>query len=621
MSLTLPPNVKIDANTGLYIITNNKGQTFRVNAQDQTQLDTYVKAVDTNTPTTITATNPATGNPVTSNFNPELILNQRKELDDFYALQKETKQKTGIVGNKDGTYTDLKSDPSKTLTFEQAQEKIAAAGLPPNALTSVTPKNSPSYFAATRAVDETTNIPSNLPLSPQPNSVQPPPSINSDNLNISPNSDPNTNPGNETTVARPLTTDNSIIEANTDPQSQADDDFANQQRQLAIENGEPQTVADLEALEAEIRAPLSEPPGVPQDEFGGVDEAIARNSNSLQEPPQLTEEEADQALARFNQEFIENEEPPDLDTNEDAALGLLGINTDLPTEASLGELGLNTDNNLSGGILNARSQAGLQAGSGFSNTGDWRVRLKLAPGSNYLYNAPASERGILAPLNSTKGVIFPYTPSITVNYNANYDPASVTHSNYKVIQYQNSSVDNIQITCDFTAQDTNEANYLLAVIHFFRSVTKMFYGQDQNPKRGTPPPLCYLEGLGSFQFDMHPLVITSFSYNLPTDVDYIRAMPLSSAVGADVSSSNQGTSSSSRLPTTVAPGGVPKPAAFSTPPTGQNTTPTYVPTKIQLQISCMPVVSRKDISDNFSLKEYGKGTLLQGSKRNSGGIW
>lgn len=621
MSLTLPPNVRIDDNTGLYIITNSKGQTFRVNAQDQAQLNAYVQSVNTNTPTTITAINPATGLPVTSGFNPEFILNQRKELEDFFALQRETKQKTGIVGNKDGTYTDLKSNPTVSLTLEQAQERIAAAGLPPNALASVTPKNSPSYFAATRAVDETTNTPSSLLPSPQPTSTQPPPAINSDNLNLSASSDPNTNPGNNTQTLQPLTSDNSILDANSDPQSQADDDFANQQRQLAIENGEPQPVAALEALEAEINAPLSEPPGVPQDEFGGVDEAIARNANSLQEPPQLSEEEADQALTRFNQEFIENEEPPDLDTNDDAALGLLGINTDLPTEASLGELGLNTDKSLSGSVINARSQAGLQAGSGFSNTGDWRVRLKLAPGSNYLYNAPASERGILAPLNSTKGVIFPYTPSITVNYTANYDPASVTHSNYKILQYQNSSVDNIQIMCEFTAQDTNEANYLLAVIHFFRSVTKMFYGKDQNPKRGTPPPLCYLEGLGSFQFDMHPLVVTSFSYNLPTDVDYIRAMPLTSAVGADVSSSNQGTSPTSRLPTTVAPGGVPKPAAFSTPPTGQSMAPTYVPTKIQLQISCMPVVSRKDISDNFSLKEYGKGTLLQGSKRNSGGIW
>jgi len=415
---------------------------------------------------------------------------------------------------------------------------------------------------------------------------------------IDPATDPNTNVGGTQEI---VPVDQNLIDANQDPQ----------------------TVSDLEALERQIaNEPLTEPPGVPVDEFGGVDQAIISNQNSLQEPPQLTEEEADQALRQFNQEFIENEEPSNIDVNSDAALGQLGINTDLPTEGSLGELGLNTDNNLSGQVISARGQAGLQYGTNFSSSKDWRVRLKLAPGSNYLYNAPASERGILAPLNATKGVIFPYTPSVSVSYSANYDPSTVTHSNYKILQYQNSSVDNLQLTCDFTAQDTNEANYLLAVIHFFRSVTKMFYGQDQNPKRGTPPPLCYLEGFGEFQFDMHPLVVTNFTYGLPNDVDYIKAMPVTGAPGQNLSSSGQGSTPNVRLQGTgVTQGGINPGANFSTPPTGQSGSPTYVPTKIQLQITCMPVVSRKDISDKFSLKEYGKGTLLQGSKRNSGGIW
>jgi hypothetical protein len=74
----------------------------------------------------------------------------------------------------------------------------------------------------------------------------------------------------------------------------------------------------------------------------------------------------------------------------------------------------------------------------------------------------------------------------------------------------------------FTAQNTNEANYLLAVIHFFRSVTKMFYGSS-DPNRGSPPPLVFLTGLGSYQFAQHPCVVSSFTYNLPDGVDYIRA--------------------------------------------------------------------------------------------------
>jgi hypothetical protein len=78
---------------------------------------------------------------------------------------------------------------------------------------------------------------------------------------------------------------------------------------------------------------------------------------------------------------------------------------------------------------------------------------------------------------------------------------------------------NTDLRCTFTAQSTSEANYLLAVITFFKSVTKMFYGQDA--ERGAPPPLTYLSGLGEYQFNEHPCVITQFNYTLPGDVDYI----------------------------------------------------------------------------------------------------
>jgi hypothetical protein len=68
---------------------------------------------------------------------------------------------------------------------------------------------------------------------------------------------------------------------------------------------------------------------------------------------------------------------------------------------------------------------------------DWRVRLSLAPGSNYLYNAPSwgpDGKGILAPLHETNGVIFPYTPTISISYNANYSDPELVHSNYKIAQ-------------------------------------------------------------------------------------------------------------------------------------------------------------------------------------------
>ena len=263
------------------------------------------------------------------------------------------------------------------------------------------------------------------------------------------------------------------------------------------------------------------------------------------------------------------------------------------------------------GITTGKAEA-LNSGQDFKPVPDWRVRLSLAPGANYLYNVGSGAAGILNPLKETEGVIFPYTPAISVAYAANYTPFDPTHSNYKIYQYTNSSVDSFSITCDFTAQDTTEANYLLAVIHFFKSITKMFYGQDQNPKPGTPPPLCYLSGLGEFQFDNHPLAITGFTYQLPIEVDYIRALPQPATSGA-------GQTTSVATQRGVTNGIYPIGPQF---PNGSSTgKPTYVPTKMQISITAHPIVSRNNISNKFSLKEYATGQLLLGKSRKSGGIW
>jgi len=258
---------------------------------------------------------------------------------------------------------------------------------------------------------------------------------------------------------------------------------------------------------------------------------------------------------------------------------------------------------------------------------DWRVKLSLAPSATYLY--ADSNPGILAPLAVTKGVIFPYTPQIQVSYAASYEPTDPVHSNYKIYQYKNSEVGQISITATFTAQDTNEANYLLAVIHFFKSVTKMFYGQDQIPLNGSPPPLCFLSGLGTFQFNNHPLVISNFNYTLPDKVDYIRAQVGSPPLApTDDIVAPEGAQQClmpptppnliqrlARLGLALLPGGEAAPTVFSPPRPGKFSDATYVPTQMQIQLTAYPIVSRNVIRNKFSLKEYANGSLTKQ------GIW
>lgn len=320
------------------------------------------------------------------------------------------------------------------------------------------------------------------------------------------------------------------------------------------------------------------------------------------------------------------EAPFALNYNYDGGLPSDSPNFEIPPEIP--------NNGLEGDIKKAQSEGDLQ--NKYFAKGDWRVRISLAQNAQYLYNDP-SFAGILKPLSETGGVIFPYTPSVQINYTASYDPTTITHSNYKIFQYQGSGIENVTITGTFTAQDAREANYLLAVIHFFRTVTKMFYGQDQYPKAGTPPPLCFLHGLGTYQFDNHPMVISSFAYQLPDDVDYIRAGTIVPVQPGESTASQQPQSNNNdnlnalekigRLIQNLSQfkiglGGEPQPPDFIQPGSYQVQEPTYVPTRIQIAITALPVVSRNDISNNFSLQQYGSGKLLRGSRKPGlGGIW
>ena len=265
----------------------------------------------------------------------------------------------------------------------------------------------------------------------------------------------------------------------------------------------------------------------------------------------------------------------------------------------------------------AQRQAVLEAQRKLVNNGDWRVRLSLAAGADYLYNA--TPNGILWPLKQTGGVIFPYMPKIDVTYKADYEPYSLTHSNYKGYFYKSSYTDAVNLTATFTAQDTSEANYLLAVIHFFRSVTKMFYGQDA--QRGAPPPLVYLTGLGEYQFAAHPCVVSSFQYSLPNDVDYIRAgSPNINGTNLITRRARQNlptnpiTGAVKRLENLFSSQGINKGAITSppAPPTLGKNSPTYVPTKIECAISLLPMQTRAQVSQVFSLKSFANGDLIKG---------
>jgi hypothetical protein len=254
---------------------------------------------------------------------------------------------------------------------------------------------------------------------------------------------------------------------------------------------------------------------------------------------------------------------------------------------------------------------------------DWRVRVSLADGAQIFYKDPSViNGGIMAPLIETNGVIWPYTPTISVSHVANYTSQQLTHSNYTAHFYNNSEVSDITITGDFTVQSAEEGQYLMAAIYFFRSATKMFFGQGANA--GNPPPILFLDGYGSHYFPHVPCVITQFNHQLGNEVDYIE-VPISSTslqeVAVQADNQNIGSVQLSVDEQKYVPGLLR--SNKSAPATKMQystiTTATRVPTTSQVSVTLRPVYSRKNLHERFNLDDFSQGKLLGDKKTGFGG--
>lgn len=228
-------------------------------------------------------------------------------------------------------------------------------------------------------------------------------------------------------------------------------------------------------------------------------------------------------------------------------------------------------------------------GNTIDPTQDWRVRISLQPGTASLFYANPNNP-IMYPLSQTSGVVFPYTPSITVSHRARYGQTALTHANYASYFYEGSEVSSITINADFTVQNIEEGQYLAAAIQFFRTMTKMFYGNSR--LAGTPPPMVFMDGYGEAYMPHVPCVVTEFTHTMPNDVDYIEipvGVSLNNIAGQQINTNNF--ASRTRLPTASS-----------------------------LSITLQPVYSRSNVSDNFTLESYGAGGTIQGSNSPVGGF-
>jgi hypothetical protein len=261
--------------------------------------------------------------------------------------------------------------------------------------------------------------------------------------------------------------------------------------------------------------------------------------------------------------------------------------------------------------------------AGPGNTDDWRVRIGIP--NNFFASSP-----VLAPLIASNGMVFPYTPTISISSSASYDDITLTHQNYNFLAYQNSKINEFQISGTFYCETSDQAQYWIAVVHFLRSATKMYTG-DSGDFSGSPPPILTLNGYGDFVFKNVPVVIKSFTVELPNDTNYIgttvgQTTPniagnptgggsgaLSGLAGVAGALGASGAAKILGAAANVA-NAVNNVTSFINGSSGESGSgsATHVQTKSTVSVTLQPIYSRESVRQ-FSLQKFVNGDYMNGS--------
>ena len=237
--------------------------------------------------------------------------------------------------------------------------------------------------------------------------------------------------------------------------------------------------------------------------------------------------------------------------------------------------GISTDSR----IVQARAQW-----SGRQDKKDWRVRLQIPNLAEALHESILANNDLMAPLLPSRGIFWPLTPAVVIQHSANYNPLAQTHSNYPFQAYQNSQVDSLNVIGEFPVQNSEDAKHWVATVNFLRTVTKMYFGKDDQPLKGNPPPILHLSGYGDHVFNKVPVIVNTFNVELRPGIDYISTKQTQIGYGAG------------RVDPTLA-------AAVEA-----GTSQSWAPTLSNISVLVTPVYSRDSVG-KFSLSEFARGKL------------
>ena len=132
---------------------------------------------------------------------------------------------------------------------------------------------------------------------------------------------------------------------------------------------------------------------------------------------------------------------------------------------------------------------------------DFRAKLQAKDPKFYGEGGMFNYESVLNPIRKSNGMIMPYTPMIQVTHaQVEYNQYNLPQTNFDYYAYSRRASPYLSVTAQYTAQNRDEAQYMLAVIHFLRAATMSYYGVQNVKKRGIPPPVLLFIQFGSVSF-------------------------------------------------------------------------------------------------------------------------
>jgi len=233
---------------------------------------------------------------------------------------------------------------------------------------------------------------------------------------------------------------------------------------------------------------------------------------------------------------------------------------------------------------------------------DKRVRLRAKIGQeNRIYGNPSDVSNPLKIFYETNGLIFPYTPMIDISQKIGWSSQALVHSLQDFYYFKSIPSIEISITGKFTAQNIYQGQYLFAVLHFFRSYSKLSFGLLEDPlTRGLPPPVLLLDMYGVFSESI-PVIIQDWKFSLPSEVSYVKII---------LGNNSQGTRSGNNTTNFNMPN-LSQSSVKNTLSTGRpKSNYVYLPSVTEISVNLIVQHPPTKLKREFNLQEFREGKYL-----------